>query len=256
MKQFWKWAALAAVVGTLAFGQKVKSPKEGEALMAIQNSATAEDRIQAIENLLTKFADTEFKVIVLEIAADTTQQKNDSVQTVIYCERILEVDPKNLNAIASLAKITASGIRENDLDKEDKLKRVDELTGQCLKIGPDAKKPNAMLTDEQWVTRKNDFLADCHDALAAAAVLRKKPDVAVTEFQASLGLRKDPATMVRMAQVYNSQGKYDDAIGLLEKVQAIPDANPVVKQVASQERVKAIMAKAKAPKPAEATKPQ
>ncbi len=256
MTQFWKWAAVAAGVGALAFGQKVKSPKEGEALMAIQNSATADDRIKAIENLLTKFADTEFKVIVLEIAADTTQQKNDTVQTVIYCERILEVDPKNLNAIASLAKITASGIRENDLDKEDKLKRVDELTGQCFKIGPDSKKPNAMLTDEQWVTRKNDFLADCHDAIAATAVIRKKPDMAMTEYTASLGLRKDPATMVRIAQLYSAQGKYDDAIGLLEKVQAIPDANPIVKQVASQERVKAIMAKAKAPKPAEAAKPQ
>lgn len=255
MNQFWKWTAVAAALGTAAFAQKVKSPKEGEALMAIQNSTTPEDRMAAIENLLTKFADTEFKVIVLEIAADTAQQKNDAVQTVLYCERILEVDSKNLNAIASLAKVTASGIRENDLDKEDKLKRVDELTGQCLKLAPDAKKPNAMLTDDQWVARKNDFTADCHDALAATSILRKKPDAAMAEYKASLGLRKDPATMVRMAQVLNAQAKYDDSIALLEQVQAIPDVNPVVKQVAGNERVKAIMARQKV-KAAEAPKPQ
>ena len=255
MKQFWKWTAVAAALGSLAFGQKVKSQKEGDALMAIQNSTTAEARILAIENLLTKFADTEFKVIVLEIAADTAQQQNDPIQTVLYCERILEADPKNLNALASLAKVTATGIRENDLDKEDKLKRVDELTGQCLKLAPDAKKPNTMLTDDQWVSRKNDFVADCHDAIAATAIIRKKTDTALIEYQASLALRKDPATMVRIAQVLTAQGKYDDSIAMLEKVQAIPDVNPIVKQVAGNERVKAIMARQKV-KAAEPAKPQ
>ena len=42
---------------------------------------------------------------------------------------------------------------------------------------------------------------------------------------------------------------------MLDKVQAIPDVNPIVKQVAGNERVKAIMAKQKA-KAAEAPKPQ
>ena len=208
MKQFWKWTAIAAALGTFAFAQKPKSPKEAEALTAIQNAADAEARLAAIENLLTKFADTEYKVIALEIATDTVQMKNDPVQTVIYAERLLEADPKNLNAISTIAKVTANGIRENDLDKEDKLKHVDELTGQCLKLAPDAKSPNKMLNEEQWTARKNEFMADCHDAVAATAIIRKKPDAALSEYQISLELRKDPATMVRIAQLYTSQGKY------------------------------------------------
>ena len=255
MNQFWKWTALAAALGSFAFAQQPKSKKEGEALIAIQSATTPEARLEAIENLLTKFADTEYKVIALEIASDTVQQKNDAVQTVIYAERLLEADPKNLNGISTLAKVTAGGIRENDLDKEDKLKRVDELAGTCLKLAPDSKNPNKMMTEEQWAARKNEFLADCHDAIAAAAILRKKVDVAVAEYQASLALRKDPATMVRIAQVYTAQGKYDDSIAMLEKVQAIPDVNPVVRQVAGNERVKAIMARQKV-KAAEAPKPQ
>ena len=256
MKQFWKWTALAAALITFAFAQKPKSPKEGEALVAIQSATTPDGRLAAIENLLTKFADTEYKVIALEIATDTVQQKNDPVQSIIYAERLLEADPQNLNAISTIAKVTASGIRENDLDKEDKLKRVDELTGTCMKLAADAKNPNKMLTDEQWVSRKNEYIADCHDAIAAAAIVRKKTDVALTEYQASLGLRKDPATMVRMAQVYSADKKYDEAIALLEKVQAIPDVNPIVKQVAGNERVKAIMARQKAKAAETAPKPQ
>jgi tetratricopeptide (TPR) repeat protein len=175
---------------------------------------------------------------------------------VIYSERTLEADPKNLDAISSIAKSTADHIRENDLDKEDKLKRVDDLTSQCFKYLPDAKKTTAMMQDDQWAARKNEFAADCHDAAAAAAMIRKKPDIALTDYQASLAVRKDPATMVRIAQVYNSQSKYDQSIALLDQVLAMPDVNPVVKQVAGQERGKAILAKTKMPKPAEAPKPQ
>jgi tetratricopeptide (TPR) repeat protein len=257
MKLFWKWPAVIAVLGTMAFAQKPKSQKEIDALQAIQNSADADSRLKAIESLLTKFADTEFKVIALEMAVDTARQKGDNDLMIIYCERTLEADPSNLNAISSIAKAMATGIRENDLDKEDKLKRVDELTGKCLKLAPDAKKPTAMLTDDQWNIRRNDFLADCHDAVAQVSIVRKKPDAAIAEFQASLAVRKDPATMVRIAQVYNSQSKYDDAIATLDQVAAMPDVNPIVKQVAGQEKVKAVVAKAKMPKPAvEAPKPQ
>jgi len=260
-KQFWKWPAILAVLASLAFAQapkakpKPKSNKEIEALQAIQNAADADARIKAVENLLTKFADTEFKVIALEIAADSARQKGDNDTMIIYCERTLEADPTNLNAISSIAKAVSTGIRENDLDKEDKLKRVDDLTGTCLKLAPTAENSTGMMTDEQWAVRKNDFVADCHDAIATASVVRKKFDLALTEFQASLAVRKDPATMVRIAQVYNAQNKYDQAIAIVDQIQTMPDVNPIVKQVAGQEKMKAVVAKAKMPKPAEAPKP-
>jgi tetratricopeptide (TPR) repeat protein len=257
MKQFSKWPAIVAALGSLAFAQKSKSPKESEAIMAIQNSSDADSRLAAIENLLTKFADTEFKITVLEVAIDTTRQKGDMDAMTIYCERTLDASPTDLDALSSLAKATADGIRDNDLDKEDKLKKVDDLTGRCLKLLPDAKKPYAGMPDDVWAARKKDFTSDAHEALAAAAKVRRNYDGALAEYQAALAARKDPAVMVRIAQVYNLEGKYDDAIALLDQVQAVPDVNPIVKQVAGQEKVKAVMAKAKAPKPAvEAPKPQ
>jgi tetratricopeptide (TPR) repeat protein len=248
-KQFLKWAAFVSVLGTLAFGQKVKSPKEGEAVMAIQNATTADARLAAIENLLTKFVDTEFKVIVLEMAIDITRNKGDNVNAVIYCERTLEANPNDLDALSSLARSIAERTRENDLDKDDKVKRVNELSAKCLKVGPEAVKPMANIPDDQWTARKNDYMADCHDALAALAVLNKKPDAAIGEYKSALALRTDPADMVRMAQVYNSEQKWDDALAMLDKVLAIPDLHPTIKQVAGQEKVKAAVGKAKAPKP-------
>ena len=256
MKQSWKWAAVAAVAGSLALAQKPKSNKERDAIIAVQNALTPDARMEAIENMLTNFADTEYKAILLETAIDMALQKNDPVQTTIYAERLLEADPKNLNAISTLATVTGNGIRENDLDKEDKLKRVDELTGQCLKIGPEATNPNKLRTDEVWEQTRATYLAGCHEAVAATAILRKKPDVAVSEYQASLAARKDPATMVRLGQVLSVTKRYDEAIAMFEQAQNFPDVHPTIKQVASNERVKTIMARQKAKSQADVSIPQ
>jgi hypothetical protein len=43
--------------------------------MAIQQAATPDAQIAAVENLLTKFADTEFKAMALQMAVQAAQQK-------------------------------------------------------------------------------------------------------------------------------------------------------------------------------------
>jgi len=49
--------------------------------------------------------------------------------------------------------------------------------------------------------------------------------------------------MVRLAKAYNENKQYDDAIATADKVLAIADAQPVIKQVAQQEKDKATQAK-------------
>lgn len=248
MKQFWKWIPIVAALASVAFAQKPKGPKETEAIMAVQNAPDPNARLAAIDSLLTRFPDTEFKITMHEIAIDTARQKGDMDLMTIWAERTLDAAPNDLDAITSLAKVTAETIRDNDLDKEDKLKKVDGLTQKCIKLLPDAQKPYSTMPDNVFAARKAEYTSDCHEAIAAAAKVRKQYDQAVTEYQASLAVRKDPATMVRIGQVYIMAGKYDDAIAILDQAQAVPDVNPIVKQVAAQEKVKAIVAKSKMPK--------
>src|SRR5437763_6364063 len=97
-------ALIAGLLGTaVLMGQakqpKPKSQKEVDALMAIQNAQTPDARIAAVDNLLTNFADTEFKPMALQMAAQAAQQKNDFDKMVIYCERTLEADPNNYMAM-------------------------------------------------------------------------------------------------------------------------------------------------------------
>ena len=220
---------------------KPKSPKEIEALMAIQNAQTADDRIAAVDNLLTKFADTEFKPMVLQMAAATAQQKGDWEKMVVYSERTLEVDPKNIPAMLMLADFYSGRTREHDLDKEEKLVRADKYAKDALAALSTADKIRPDLTDEQWAGIKKDFAAQGHAALGSSAALRKKYDVALAEYKLAVdgAASVNPEMMVRAAVVYTDAGKFDESVALLDKVIAVPDVHPTTKQIATQEKVRA-----------------
>jgi tetratricopeptide (TPR) repeat protein len=229
-----------------------KSQKELDAVKAMFEAQTPDARITAAENLLLKFADTDFKAIALYLEAASYEQKNDFEKMVIFAERTLEADPKNYPSMLMLAGGIAKRARENDLDLNEKLAQVDKYAKSALEALKDAPKPNPQLTDEQWTATKKDYTASAHEAYGLSAMLRKKYDVAIAEFKQAVegAATPDPATMVRLGQAYNLAGKYDDAIAILDKVMAGADVHPQIKQFAQAERVRAIQAKGGAAKPA------
>ncbi len=240
-------ASLAATaVWTQQKPPQIKSQKEAEAVMAIQNAADSDARIQAVENLLSKFADTEYKAYALQTAAMSAQEKNDYEKMVLYAERTLEADPKSYIAMLMMASGIPQRTREFDLDKEEKLGRAEKLAKDAMEELKIAVKLNPALPDEQWEAVKKDLQSQAHDALGMVALVRKKFDVAIEEFKASIGAggSSDPATKVRLGTAYVGAGKNDEAIAALDEVLADPQLNPVIRQYAQQEKKKAEAAKA------------
>jgi tetratricopeptide (TPR) repeat protein len=231
---------------------KPKSQKELDALIAVQNAATDDARIAAIENVLTKFADTEFKPGLLMMAAATYQQKGDMDNMTVYAERSLEADPHSFQAMLMLASGYATRTREFDLDKEDKLAKAEGYAKKAMTELQTAEKPRADLTDEQWAAAKKQLVAQAHEVLGTSAMVRKKYDVAISEYSAAL--KEDPTpdttTMVRLASAYNANNQPDLALPLCEKVMATADAPARVKSVAQAERVRATQLKQKNAGPA------
>jgi len=254
-------AASGALAATLAFGQpkqpQPKSKAEAEAVMAVFNAQDPDARIAAAENLLQKFADTEFKAIALQVAAMSAQQKNDFEKMVIYAERTLEADPKNYTAMLMLSSGLTQRTREFDLDREEKLTRAEKYAKTAMDLVKTAQKPRPDLTDEQWEGVKKDFTAQAYESLGLAAMVRKKYDVAVTNFKAAMesGAQPDAATMVRLASAYNLLGKPDEAIAVLDKLNTIPDVNPQIKSVAQAERNNALKLKSGGAKPGTSAPP-
>jgi tetratricopeptide (TPR) repeat protein len=246
MSSLTKAAAALAVAAGFVFAQpKPKSQKEVDALMAIQNATEPDARIAAVEDLLTKFADTEFKGFALMVAAASAQQKNDFEKMVIYAERTLEADPKNFQAMLMLATGIAQRTREHDLDREEKLGKAEKYAKEAMETVKTATKPNPQLTEEQWEAAKKDSLSQAHEALGLSAMVRKKYDVAASEFKLAVDSASTPdaATLVRLASAYNQSNKPDEAIAALDKLNTLTDVHPQIKAVAQNERSTAIKLK-------------
>src|SRR5580693_6347299 len=227
------WTALALGFSPL-WAQKPKSQKELQAITAVQVAATPDARIAAIENVLTNFADTEFKVALLQMAVQSEQQKNDYAQVVFYADRLLKADPKNAFALVTPASETARHTRENDLDKDEQLAKVDKWAKDAVEAAKVMPKVRADVSDADWEGFKKDMEAQAYEALGMADLVRKNYDGAATNYKQALavGSTPNPATMVRLAQVYMATGKLDNAVFTLDKAINTPNVPDQVKTIA------------------------
>jgi len=237
--------AALLMAGTLALGQpKPKSKAEAEAVNAIITAATPDQKIAAADNLLSKYKDTAFKSLALQLEAEAYVQKGDPTNAIVFGDRAVEADPKNFQALLLVSSQLARGTKEFDLDKDEKLKRATKLANDAIPAIAAATKPNPQLTDEQWTGIQKDLTSEAHETLGIIASVDKKPDAAIAEFKTSIDGSSTPAytAMVRLISVYNNAKKYDDASALADKVvaSAAPDN---LKKIAQQE--KAVAAKGK-----------
>ena len=72
---------------------------------------------------------------------------------VVYAERAFEADPDPITKVQTMLML-ATGIvqrtREFDLDREEKLGRVEKYANGALDMLKTLPKPNASLSDERW----------------------------------------------------------------------------------------------------------
>jgi len=233
---------MSLVVLVLGFGallaQKPKSQKEVVALQAYQAAKTPDEQLKAIENILTNFADTEYKVLLLQTAMQIESQKGDYAQTVFYAERLLEADPKNAFAFITLASETVRTAREFDLDKEEKLAKVDKWAKAGIEAAKDFPKPQPTIPDDLWAGAKKDLQAQGYVALGMSAALRKKYDDAIADYKLAIGLAATPdsTVWVRLGQSYLDAGKLTEASDAFDKALADASAPAAVKQIAQAKK--------------------
>jgi tetratricopeptide (TPR) repeat protein len=241
-------------LGSVLWAQKAPAPKtqkELDALKAWQGATDPDERIKAIENVLTNFVDTEFKIALLEDALQLEQRKRDFAQVVFYGERLLEADPKNAFALVTLAGETARHVREFDLDKEEKLTKADKYASAALEAAKTMPKPRPDITDQQWEGARKDMQAQAYEAMGQIALLRKKYDESIADYKKALEVQAtpDPATFVRLGQAYEDSGKFDEATEQFDKAINTPNVNPQVKSVAEAKKAEAAKRKAAGSKP-------
>jgi len=223
---------MAAAVPGLMAQMKPKSSAEGDAVRALgaAQAQGPEAIIKAAEDLVGKFADTEYKEIALLMEAAAYQQKGDYAAAEITDERVLEANPKNPQAAMQLGELIVQHVHDNDLDKEEQLSRSEKYVNQAL-ANIDTK-PNAGMPDAQWAETKKYVRAELQNDLGLVAMSRKKFDVAIAQFKLAADADPQPAYQVRLASAYQQSGKNDEALAICDKLLADPQLHPAIKQVA------------------------
>jgi len=214
--------------------------KEYDAYMAVVNEQDPDKRVKKADEFITTYADAEpqYKSLVLYMAAEGSDRKGDQIKAMAYAQSALESDSMNFEAMLLLSGELARGTKENDLDKVEKLAKAEKLATDAITGLPNAAKPNPKTSDGAWENYKKDQIAQGHVDLGMIALARKKNDLAVAEFKQAVdgSSTPDPIPMLRLADAYNKDNKPDDALAVVNKVLAMPDLNPQLKQFAENQK--------------------
>ena len=204
----------AALLGQEPTGPQPKSQQELDAIMAVQNSQDPDSRIKAADELLKKYADTEFKAWALQMQMLSFQQKNDFDNMLVYGERALEADPENAIVMIQLAYAIPSRTREFDLDKDEKLAKAEDFAKRAMALVPVIPKHNPQIPDEEWLLVKKDFMSQAHESLGMVAMLRKDFTGAEESLRKALemAVEQQPQSFYQLANALKEQGKYDEAL--------------------------------------------
>lgn len=219
---------------------KAKSQKELDALKKVQADQQASDwdaEIRDINYVLENFADTEFKNQLLTMAMDAAQAKGDYGQTIAFGERAIQADPNNIQARVLMAEVIAQHTRENDLDKDQSIKKADDYANQALNmLNNPSTPPPAGVPPDRWAQAKKGLIAEAHDALGMADDVNKNYPDAINQYKTALNELPDPIIMTHLTKAYIDAKQYDDAIATADKVLAMPDASAQTKQFAQAQK--------------------
>lgn len=271
-KRFLVFAVLAAAVALpLAAQNQQQQPKISEAqrqaIMKVQTAANAQNwdgMLQAITDLLENFPDSPYKHRMMLAALQAAENENNYTQMVVWGDRVIQDDPNDFIARVQLAEAIAQHTRENDLDRDQSLKKVDDYAHQAISLLQNMSTPPAdvpLQNASQWPDYKQKTLGQAYYALAIAAELQKNYPEAQTEF--TKASQSDPTNAVylaRLAKADYENKQYDDAIAAADKAMGVADVPANVKQFAQQWKDRATAAKgasgASATPPAATTGPK
>jgi tetratricopeptide (TPR) repeat protein len=236
----------AAPAAPAAKGPAPKSKGEQDALQALFTAQQAQNWdgvIKGADDLLTKYTDSDFKEIATYLEAAAYQQKGDWIKADIYAEKVLEINPKNIQATLMVGELLAQHTGQNDLDREEKLGKAEKQLNATIENVKNGPKPNPQITDAQWAESQKFMIAEAQNDLGLCELTRKNYDKAAALFKQAVEGDPQPAYSVRMASALQSAGKNDEAIAICDKLLADPQLHPQIKQVAVSVKAAATQAK-------------
>ncbi len=193
VKQFFRLttaAALLLLVGSLAWGQEQgqqASPWKDRAEYDLFNSIAQEQdpskAVQLLDSYVEKYPETTFELQRRLMYALNYQKLGDNDKTYQAAQKILELDPKNLQGNVLITNLTMTmGVTDSE-----HLANGEKSAKTLIDILSGMQKP-ANVSDAQWEQQKKALLLMSHKTLGWIAMNRKDNVEAEKEFKEVLGI--------------------------------------------------------------------
>jgi len=176
--------------------------------------------ISNCKKLLVQYKDTEHKENALYLTMLGYQQSNDFEGMLTYGELVLDENPEHWGALLALAYVVPLRTREHDLDKEEKLAQAEGYAKRALEIIPRTENPNPeVISEDEWLVRKKDLMADAHKSLGRIASKREDWATMEQSFRQALQVSSQQTgeLFYHLAKALKEQGKTDEAMNMIDQ---------------------------------------
>jgi tetratricopeptide (TPR) repeat protein len=190
--------AQPAAAGQAASSQKqIKDPAEYNAYVnAVQQSNPAQ-KAQALEAFLQTYSNSVMKEDALEQLMASYQQAGDAAKTIDAANRVLQVNPNNIRALALLAYNYRAAASQGGPTMQDNLSKASQFGQRGLQALQTMQKPDGM-SDADFTKLHNETGAIFEGSVGFAALQAKDFATAQKDFRDALGEESQP----NIADVY------------------------------------------------------
>lgn len=227
------------------------TPKSAEELAAIKAVAAAMQNPSgtpaqldgAVQNLVSKFPQTEFKEWAYTLATQYHYQHNDYAGTLENGEAALKVNPHALLPLLVLASVIPQRVQPTDLDRDQRLAEAEGFDKTALDYADHFPSTvnGHVLTPAQVQGYQQTIRATAHSSLGAIAMDRQQYPQAASQFEDAIQQEAGnnaAQDYYRLAQAQEAEKNYKDALGSVNKALELGAANATLKTLATAEQEK------------------
>lgn len=193
--------------------KEIKDPAEYNAYMAAVNSTDPNQKAAALESFLQTYPNSVIKEDALELLMKTYQQANNIPKMQDAGNRLLQVNPNNLTALALMAYMDRMRALSNDPKAADLLNEAGQMGERGLQQLQTAPKPEGY-SDADWAKMKESFKSIFTSAVGTNYLNQKNYTQAVPMLEEAVKANPNDYVTVYQLAVANLEQKPPQVNGL------------------------------------------
>jgi tetratricopeptide (TPR) repeat protein len=220
--------------------QTTSSPEEDAAFKAFQTAPTTDPakKNQLGEDFLQKYPQSRYRGVVYQGLVSGYFATQQVPKLLDVGDKEIALNPNDAPVLAVVAQTIARTFNAKAPDAEQQLEKAEQYSKRAIEITPTLQKP-PNLSDEAFLSAKNDTLEMAHGGLGLVYIRRAKFAEAIPELEQSIKAdnhpQPDPVNYYLLGMADTKTSHYDAAVSAFTKCAAIQSSlQPTCKQGADE----------------------